>query len=203
MDESDLTHVLEEVAQGDAGAKSVLMGIVYHQLKRMAKSQLQREFDPRTLDATALVHETYLRLLGQTSTTEQNSDMCWKNRRYFFAAVSEAMRRILIEDARSKNRLKRGGDWTRVEGTRLDEVATHGHANGEGPLGNTEILAVHEALDALALEDPIKAEVVKLRYFTGLTELQVGEILGISRATTHRYWVYAKAWLFDRLSNSV
>jgi RNA polymerase sigma factor (TIGR02999 family) len=192
---SDLTLVLHDVSNFVPGSKDRLIELVYSQLRKMAQSQLMRERADHTLQATALVHEAYMRLMGgvQGDCVELADKMEWQSRSHFFFAAAEAMRRILIENARRKARLKHGGGMQRLDASILEFAGTKNAKNDD------EMLAVHEALDSLAVEDPIKAELVKLRYFVGLEEQQAADLLGISRTTAHRYWVYSKAWLFDRL----
>jgi len=181
----DVTRILTAIEQGDARAADELLPAVYQELRRLAAQKLSVESPGQTLQATALVHEAYIRLVGAEA---QN----WKSRTYFFAAAAEAMRRILVENARRKGRLKRGGGRQRVE---LDDADL---AIDEP---STDIVALDEALAKLATEDPVKADLVKLRYFAGLTVEQAAEILKISRATAARYWSYARAWLFHEISS--
>jgi RNA polymerase sigma factor (TIGR02999 family) len=180
---SDVTRILNAIERGDAHAAEELLPVVYHELRRLAAHKLSHEPPGQTLQATALVHEAYIRLVG----AEPHN---WDSRGHFFAAAAEAMRRILIERARRKQRLRHGGGRQRVE---LDEA----DVPIEPPSGN--LLALDEALDKLASEDKVKADLVKLRYFAGLTVVQAAEILGISRATADRYWTYARAWLYHEV----
>jgi RNA polymerase sigma factor (TIGR02999 family) len=181
---TEFTRILNAIEKGDAKATDELLPLVYEELRRLAARKISHEAPGQTLQATALVHEAYIRLVGSEN---QN----WNSRTHFFSAAAEAMRRILIDNARRKQRLKRGGAEKRVE---LDgeEIAI------EEP--STDIIALDEALVRLAEEDPVKAELVKLRYFSGLTVEQAAEILGISRATAERYWSYARAWLFHEIN---
>ncbi|MHC4211749.1 MAG: ECF-type sigma factor [Planctomycetota bacterium] len=181
---SDLTRILNAIEQGDAQAADELLPAVYEELRRLAVQKMSRESPGQTLQATALVHEAYIRLVGE--------DKNWKGRTHFFAAAAEAMRRILIENARRKQRLKRGGDRHRIELNNAD-------LSLDGP--STDLLALDEALKKLATEDPVKAELVKLRYFAGLTVVQAANILNISRATADRYWSYARSWLFHEINS--
>jgi len=153
-------------------------------LRRLAAAQMAREEPGQTLDATALVHEAYLRLVG---------DQHFDNRRHFFAAAAEAMRRILIDRARDKRRLKRGGNWRRL---RLDEIDL---SVAEPP---DDLPALDDALQKLAQEDPLCAELVKLRFFAGLTLEDAASTLGIARRTADRYWAFARSWLYDELSKA-
>ena len=178
---SDITRILDALGQGDPHAAAELLPLVYDELRRLAAAQLARERPGQTLDATALVHEAYLRLVG---------DQQFANRRHFFAAAAEAMRRILVESARRKKRQKRGGDWRRWD-IEVNEPAV------EGP--GADILAVDEALTEMAREHPEKVELVKLRYFAGMTLAEAAAALGISTATADRRWRYARAWLARRL----
>ncbi len=181
---TDVTRILNAIEQGDAKAADELLPLVYEELRRLAGLKMSQEPPGQTLQATALVHEAYIRLVG---TENQN----WSSRGHFFAAAAEAMRRILIDNARRKQRRKHGGGHQRVE---LDDadVAIEG--------SSTDIIALDEALAKLAEEDPIKADLVKLRYFAGLTIEQAAKILEISRATADRYWSYARAWLFHEIN---
>jgi RNA polymerase sigma factor (TIGR02999 family) len=178
---SDVTRILNAIEQGDAQAVDELLPAVYDELRRLAARKLSQERPGQTLQATALVHEAYIRLVGEEART-------WKSRSHFFAAAAEAMRRILIENARRKQSLKRGGALRRIE---LDEAVMI----NDRPSQADELLALDEALQKLAKKDKVKADLVKLRYFAGLTAEQAADILGISRATAERYWDYARSWL--------
>jgi RNA polymerase sigma factor (TIGR02999 family) len=180
----EVTQVLAAMAAGQPQAAEQLLPLVYDELRRVAAAQMAHERPGQTLQATALVHEAYLRLVGGDQTTP------WENRRHFFAAAAEAMRRILIERARRRRRLRHGGEHRRVE---LEDA----EIAAETP--PVDLLALDEALDQLAAEDGQKAELVNLRFFAGLSEQEAAEVLGISRATAARHWAYARAWLFDRL----
>lgn len=179
----DVTRILEAVGRGEADAPERLMRVVYDELHSLAAQKLNRERPGHTLQATALVHEVYLRLLGPG-----NAD--WQNRRHFFGAAAEAMRRILIERARRKGRLRHGGGLKQVPLDGLDVVE---------PPESTDLLALDDALRRLTAEDAVKAELVKLRYFAGVPLEQAADMLGLSRATAYRYWTYAKAWLFNEI----
>lgn len=174
---------LGEKEQGNPPAAAELLPVVYQELRRLAAIQLARENPGHTLDATALVHEAYLRL---------GNDRQFADRQHFFRVAAEAMRRVLIDQARHKRRLKSGGDRQRVS---LSEV----WLNLADP--HDELLAMDEALERLSAIDPTKAELVKLRYFAGLSEEDAARALGISRATASRYWTYARAWLIDALDD--
>jgi RNA polymerase sigma factor (TIGR02999 family) len=180
---TSVTQILLSIEQGDSGAAEKLLPLVYDELRKLAAQKLFREKPGHTLDATALVHEAYLRLVDQ----EQH----WNGRFHFLAAAAEAMRRILVENVRRKRSLKRGGDYRRID---LEESAVYAEEPADG------LLPVSEALDKLAREDPKKAELVKLRFFAGLTVQEAAEVLGISRATADRYWGYAKSWLYCEIS---
>jgi RNA polymerase sigma factor (TIGR02999 family) len=157
-----------------------LLPLVYDELRRLAAQRMTREVPGLTLQATALVHEAYLRLVGK------DPDRPWDGRGHFFAAAAEAMRRILVETARRRGRLKRGGGRARIDLDKADPAA---------PESDEQLLALDEALELLAKSDPVKAQLVQLRVFAGLTLKQAAEILGISSATADRYWAYARAWL--------
>jgi RNA polymerase sigma factor (TIGR02999 family) len=181
---SDVTRILNAIERGEAQATDELLPLVYEELRLLAAQKLSHEAPGQTLQATALVHEAYLRLAG-------DEPQSWENRGHFFAAAAEAMRRILVESARRKKRLKYNDGRARVD---LDEadIALDRQVD--------DLLALDEALAKLAEEDAVKAQLVKLRYFAGLTEEQAAGALSISRATASRYWSYAQAWLFDELN---
>jgi RNA polymerase sigma factor (TIGR02999 family) len=183
---NETTRLISAIKQGDSRAAEQLLPLVYGELRQLAAQRLAEEAPGHTLQATALVHEAYLRLVGA-------EDPGWNGRGHFFAAAAEAMRRILIEHARRIRALRRGGDRNRVE---FDE------ANLAAPERSNDLLALDEALDQLAIKDARKAELVKLRYFAGLTMEQVAETLGISLATAHRDWNYARAWLYQSIMES-
>lgn len=175
---SDVTHILEAIEQGDPQAARQLLPLVYDELRRLAAQKLAHEKPGETLQATALVHEAYLRLVGQAKPSS------YKDRSHFFAVAATAMRHILIDNARRKQTQKRGGGLRQLP---LDAVPT--------PEPDEELLALDEALQKLAEADPLKAQLVELRYFAGLTGEQAAEVLGISPTTADRYWAYARAWL--------
>jgi RNA polymerase sigma factor (TIGR02999 family) len=179
-DPSKLAGSPQDQVQGQPKPARELLPLVYDELRRLAAQRLAREAPGQTLQATALVHEAYLRLVGETP------DRPWDGRGHFFAAAAEAMRRILVENARRHHRLKRGGDRARVE---LDQVEP------AAPAIDEDLLALDEALERLAQTEPVKAQVVQLRVFAGLTVAQAAEVLGLSVSTTDRYWAYARAWL--------
>jgi RNA polymerase sigma factor (TIGR02999 family) len=176
---NEVTRILTAIEQGDLKATDELLPIVYEELRLLAAQRLARESPGQTLQATALVHEAYLRLLGDEEQT-------WQNRGHFFAAAAEAMRRILIENARRKGRLKHGGGQEKVD------LET---AEPAGSEPQDDLLALDEALEKLARLDPVKADLVKLRFFAGLTGEQAAQVLGISHNTADRYWAYARSWL--------
>src|SRR5262245_46855156 len=181
---NDVTRLLSAIEQGDPRASEQLLPLVYRELRRLARQRLAREKPGQTLQATALVHEAYLRLVGDPGAAG------WESRGHFFAAAAEAMRRILVENARRKRAEKHGGHMERRD---LDEVEI------EAGVPADDLLALDEALTKLAAEDPAKAELVKLRYFAGLSVEEAAQALGVSRATADRYWHYAKVWLFCEL----
>ena len=180
---SDLTLMLAAVSRGERQASADLLPLVYEELRKLAAARLARELAGQTLQPTALVHEAWLRLVGDG---ERN----WENRAHFFGAAAEAMRRILIESARRKSRLKRGGDQVRVELEGLDLAATTPDDN---------LLLIDDALERLKAEDPETARVVVLKFFGGLTNEEIVQITGTSDRKVRRQWNYAKAWLFKQL----
>jgi RNA polymerase sigma factor (TIGR02999 family) len=178
---TDVTRLLDAAAAGDRQAAADLLPLVYAELRRLAAAKLAREPAGQTLDATALVHEAYLRLVG---------DQHFDGRGHFLAAAAEAMRRILVDNARRKLTEKHGGDRRRIDLADVDPAA---------PERAADLVALDEALTKLAGEDPVKAGLVTLRYFAGLSVEQAAEVLGVSRATADRYWAYARTWLFCEL----
>jgi len=204
---SDVTRILSQIESGDPSAAEQLLPLVYNELRKLAAARLARENVGQTLQATALVHEAYLRLVGgaeksevrdqkpdaSNSTTDlrrPTSDF-WHSRGHFFAAAAEAMRRILVESARRKQRLKHGGQHARID---LDSAC----AITDSP--SLDLLALDEALSKLAAADPAKADLVKLRYFAGFTMPEAASALGISLATAERHWAFAKSWLHAELA---
>jgi RNA polymerase sigma factor (TIGR02999 family) len=181
---NDVTRILSAVEHGDPQAAGELLPLVYAELRRLAKQRLAQEKPGQTLQATALVHEAYLRLVDGEVIQR------WESRGHFFAAAAEAMRRILVDNARRKGAEKHGGRWARQE---LDDVDI------AAPAPSEDLLALDEALAKLEANDPVKAQLVKLRYFAGLSEEDAARALGVSRATVQRHWRYAKAWLLDEL----
>jgi RNA polymerase sigma factor (TIGR02999 family) len=186
---TEVTRILSAIEQGDPSAAEQLLPLVYDELRKLAAQKLAQERPGQTLDATALVHEAYLRLTagGGPQPAEERH---WDSRRHFFAAAAEAMRRVLLDRARDKGRLKRGGAWRRLS---LDHVDL---SVDEPP---DDLLALDEALQKLAREDPTCAELVRLRFFAGLTLAQAAGVLGIPRRTADRTWAFARSWLFDEL----
>jgi RNA polymerase sigma factor (TIGR02999 family) len=181
---TDVTHILSAIEQGDPHAAGQLLPLVYDQLRKLATEKMANERPGQTLQATALVHEAYLRLV------DVNRAQHWNSRGHFFAAAAEAMRRILIENARSKAREKRGGDWQRVDFEELDVTSS---------VSPDQLVALDDALVRLAALDHLAGELVKLRYFAGLALDQAAVALGVSTATAYRHWAYARAWLRDGL----
>jgi RNA polymerase sigma factor (TIGR02999 family) len=179
-DPGELAGLPGDRVQGEPKPARELLPLVYDELRRLAAQRLARETPGQTLQPTALVHEAYLRLVGETP------DKPWDGRGHFFAAAAEAMRRILVENARRHHRLKRGGDRARVDFDQVEPAA---------PGIDQDLLALDEALEGLAKIEPVKAQVVQLRVFGGLTVAQAAEALDLSISTTDRYWAYARAWL--------
>ena len=179
-----VSRILKRVAEGEGRAAEELLPLVYDELRRLAAARMKNEATEHTLQPTALVHEAYLRLL-------RSEPQSWDNRRHFFSAAAEAMRRILIDHARSRDRIKRGGELHREP---LADIAI------SPSVDLSEIIAVHEVLEEFEREMPDKAELVKLRYFAGLDEATAADTLGISRPTASRWWTFSRAWLFQKLS---
>jgi RNA polymerase sigma factor (TIGR02999 family) len=184
---SDVTRILSQIQQGDPAAGEQLLPLVYDELRKLAAAKLAQEKQGQTLQATALVHEAYLRLVGPVAPRKQ-----WEGRGHFFAAAAEAMRRILINRARDKNRQKRAGSLRRVD---LDAIEIALDTPSE------DLLALDEALEELAATDKLCADLVQLRFFAGLSLGEAAEALDMPRRTADRHWAYARAWLFDRLKD--
>lgn len=182
----EVTQILSQIESGDPSAAERLLPLVYDELRKLAAARMAAEAPDQTLQATALVHEAYLRLVTPCDAVR------WGNRGHFFAAAAEAMRRILVEAARRKRAAKHGGHLQRVE--LLDVPA-------ESDNGDERLLALDSALTRFAAEDPVAARVVELRHFTGLSIEDVAATLGLSRATAYRHWTYARAWLRDAISD--
>jgi RNA polymerase sigma factor (TIGR02999 family) len=183
---NDATALLNAVGEGEPQSNERLLNLVYEELRRLAASKMAREIPGQTLQPTALVHEAWLRLVGS-----QNAK--FKNRAHFFSAAAEAMRRILIDRARRKLTRRHGGDCERVPADECDIAA---------PEADDQLLAVHEALNKLALDHPVQAELVKLRYFAGLTNEEAAHLLGISVSTAANYWTFSRTWLFHEIKQS-
>jgi RNA polymerase sigma factor (TIGR02999 family) len=181
---NEVTRVLSSIDEGDPHASEQLLPLVYDELRKLAAQRLAQEKPAQTLEATALVHEAYLRLVG-------GGDRAWGSRGHFFAAAAEAMRRILVENARRKKRARHGGGQQRVE-IELADLPTR--------LPPDDLLALDEALGRLEQLDPVKARLVTLRYFAGMTIEQAAAALNISRVTAHRYWTFARAWLHQQMT---
>ena len=184
---TDVTSILSQIESGDPSAAEQLLPLVYDELRKLAAARLAQEKPGQTLQATALVHDAYLRLVDTDKVRH------WNSRGHFFAAAAEAMRRIVVDRARQKRGPMRGGDRVRVT---LDMACEVPDDRSE------ELLAVSDALAALAAESPIKADLVKLRYFVGMSHQEAAAALGISRATADRYWAYAKAYLYSALEDA-
>src|SRR5262245_18715400 len=183
---SDVTRILERAQQGDPSGAEELLPLMYDELRKLAGSKMAQEAAGQTLQPTALVHEAWLRLGG----SEQPS---WQNRAHFFAAAAEAMRRILIDRARSKGRQRHGGQWERVN---IEHVTIACED------ADDTVLAVSEALDKLGAQDPMKAEIAKLRYFVGMTHQEIADALGIAEPTVRRHWAFARSWLYAELKST-
>jgi RNA polymerase sigma factor (TIGR02999 family) len=180
---SDVTRVIEAIQHGDRKAADELLPLVYDELRKLAASRMANEAAGNTLQPTALVHEAWLRLVGKDNPT-------FAGRAHFFAAAAEAMRRILIDRARRKSSLRHGGGQARVDIQQIDLAF---------PEADDQILAVSEALDKLAAQDPVEAELVKLRYFAGLTVEEAAGLLDISPRTARNYWAHARTWLYHEI----
>jgi len=184
---SDVTRILDAIQQGDPKATEELLPLVYEELRKLAAHKMANEAPGQTLQPTALVHEAWLRLTG-------NENQEWNGRGHFFAAAAEAMRRILVENARRKQRVKHGGALQRIDLTTLDVaiLSDDGH-----------LLAVDEALEKLAARDPLGAQLIKLRFFAGLPNVEAARLLGIPERTAKRTWAYARAWLYEELKKTL
>ena len=182
---SELTVILQRIDAGDPQAANELLPLVYEELRKLAAQKMGRESPGQTLQATALVHEAWLRLGGDDQPE-------WQNRAHFFAAAAEAMRRILIDNARRKLYLRHGGGAERVNLEGLDLAAS---------MDDELVVALNEALDRLTAHDAAKAQIVKLRFFAGLTNEQTAQVLGVSEPTVKRHWAYARAWLFREMNS--
>ena len=180
---SDVTRILNRVHDGDPAAAEELLPLVYQELRKLAAQKMAQELPGQTLQPTALVHEAWLRLV-------EGEDVKWNGRAHFFGAAAEAMRRILIENARRKRAQRHGGGQAKLH---IDQTEVAAPAKDE------ELLAVNEALEKLAARDQQKAELIKLRYFVGLTIEEAADVLGISTATANRWWTYSRAWLYEEI----
>jgi RNA polymerase sigma factor (TIGR02999 family) len=185
---TEVTRILSQIEPGDPSTAEQLLPLVYDELRKLAAARMANEDPHQTLQATALVHEAYLRLVDSSQVQQ------WNSRGHFFAAAAEAMRRILIEQARRKRSEKRGGKLQRIS---LEEAIDLARAD-EQPLD--DVMALDDALRRLEAEDPVKAKLVKLRYFAGVPLEDAARMLELSPATAKRYWIYARAWLFDKLN---
>jgi len=182
---SDITRILQDLSRGQSHASEELLPLVYEELRKLAAARMAQESSGHTLQPTALVHEAWLRLAG-------DSQRQWQNRAHFFGAAAEAMRRILIENARRKSRLKRGGDQVRVDIDDLDLAAT---------TPDDRVLLIDEALEQFKTEDPERAKIVLLKFFGGLTNQEVAESMDVNERTVERQWAFAKAWLYEKIKN--
>jgi RNA polymerase sigma factor (TIGR02999 family) len=189
-----VTQILAEIDRGDPKAAEKLLPLVYEELRRLAAQKLAQEAPGQTLQATALVHEAYVRLVSSSQSPSAHGgdkgEPQWNSRGHFFAAAAEAMRRILINQARDKKRLKRGGAWKRVN---LDHLAVADNADDD------DLIALDDALERLTLVNKPCAELIKLRFFAGLTQSEAAAALGLPQRTAARYWAYARAWLYEAL----
>ena len=183
---TDVNSIFDAIGRGEQQASEQLLPVLYQELRRLAADMLAREPAGQTLEATALVHEAYVRL------ADADEEQTWKHRGHFFAAAAEAMRRILVEQARRKRRVRHGGEHHRVEMDDERLVCS---------VPSDQLLALDEALGRLGQEEPEKSQLVKLRFFAGMSIEEAAEVLGISRATASRNWTYARAWLHDALSS--
>ena len=183
---NDVTQILSRIEDGDPAAAEQLLPLVYEELRKLAAARLAHEKPGQTLQATALVHEAYLKLVDVEVSQK------WNSRGHFFGAAAEAMRRILVDNARRKQRHKRGGDWQKMDLQEMEFVA-------DAP--PDDLIALDEALTELEATDKTKAELIKLRFFAGLTSEQAAEVLGISTATAKRHWAFAKSWLHWKIQS--
>jgi RNA polymerase sigma factor (TIGR02999 family) len=183
---SDATVTLAAIEAGDPKAAEELLVLVYDELRRLAASKIARESPGQTLQPTALVHEAWLRLVGDRNPS-------FKNREHFFRASAEAMRRILIDRARRKQTERHGGGFQRIDFESFSAAA---------PMADDQLLAVNEALDKLSIEHPVQADLVKLRYFAGMTNEEVSQVLGISLSTVKNYWTFSRAWLLNEIERA-
>lgn len=183
---TDVPQILSQIESGDPSAAELLLPLVYNELRRLASAKLNHELGNPSLDATSLVHEAYLRLVGK------GDQQHWDGRGHFFAAAAEAMRRILLNRARDKARIKRGGDRHRID---LSKVSLAVDVPDEN------LIELDDAIELLSQQDPISADLVKLRFFAGLSLKEAAQSLGLTRGQGDRHWAYARAWLFDRIQS--
>ncbi|MEQ1824810.1 MAG: ECF-type sigma factor [Pirellula sp.] len=183
---SDVTRILSQIESGDPSAANQLLPLVYDELRKLATARLAQEKPGQTLQATALVHDVYIRLV------DVDKPQHWNGRGHFFGAAAEAMRRILVENARRKLRVRHGGEMTRIDFDEAELVCA---------LPPDELLGLNDAIENLAKHDQPAAEMVKLRYFAGLSVEQAADVLGLSRTNAYRHWTYAKAWLFSQIQD--
>jgi len=183
---SEVTQILDAIGAGNRQASAELLPLVYEELRRLAAEKLAHERPGQTLQATALVHEAFLRLVGDADQPQ------WDSRWHFFAAAAEAMRRIILNRVRDKKRLKRGGEWRRIELDQVD-LAQNEH--------DDDLIELAEALDDLGQDDATAAQIVKLRFFAGMKQREIAAALGLSLRTVEREWAFAQAWLYDRLQS--
>jgi RNA polymerase sigma factor (TIGR02999 family) len=187
MTDHNVTVLLQSLGQGDGHASGELLPLVYGELRRLAGARMRQEMAGHTLQPTALVHEAWMRMVGE-------SDRTWKNRAHFFAAAAECMRRILIESARRKSRIKRGGGQAKLNIDDLELAAA---------TPDDKILLIDEAVERMKKEDPERAEVVVMKFFGGMTNLEIAEHLGVTERTVERQWAYARAWLFKIIRTEI
>ena len=180
---SDITRILQDITRGNSHASEELLPLVYEELRKLASARMAQEMSGHTLQPTALVHEAWLRMVD-------DGNRKWQNRAHFFGAAAEAMRRILIENARRKSRLKRGGGQMRLDIDELDLAAAS---------PDDRVLLIDEALEQFKAEDPERAKIVMLKFFGGLTNQEVAESLEVTERTVERQWAYAKAWLYEKI----
>lgn len=183
---TDVTQLIQRISEGEPEAADELLPLVYQELRILASARMSNEQAGQTLQATALVHEAWLRLT-------KKDEQVWNGRPHFFAAAAEAMRRILVERARRRLRIRHGGQWRRDHSVDLGGIVKEGE--------DEKILAVHEALETFAVKDPKRAEVVKLRFFVGMEYKEIASVLDLSEPTVKRYWAFARAWLLNALTN--
>ena len=185
MPTTSVTQILGQIEAGDPAAAEQLLPLVYDELRKLAAAKLAQEKPGQTLQATALVHDAYIRLVDVEKTQH------WNSRGHFFGAAAEAMRRILVDNARRKQRIKRGGDRHRIDLDQADLVCQ---------MVSEQLLELNEAIEKLAAEDDIAAQLVKLRYFTGMSIVEAAEAVGVPKSTAYRHWTYARSWLHSEIA---